>query len=367
MKELFVGLMSGTSMDAIDAVVVDFANLPLNLLATHSEPIPLSIKQQLLELCIPGNDEINRFGTLDVQMGIRFAAACNHLLENAGINPADILAIGSHGQTIRHQPGFNHPFTLQIGDPNTIAALTGITTIADFRRRDMAYGGQGAPLVPAFHNYFFRHKTKNRVILNIGGIANITILPANSELPVIGFDTGPGNTLLDAWIKLHKQQECDHEGEWAKTGKLNLDLLNTLLADNYFQQPPPKSTGREHFNLDWLQKKLLSEINAVDVQNTLVEFTAISIMQAIEHYSPKNCEIIICGGGIHNKYLLEQLQHYCGNHTLHSSLELGINPDWIEAIAFAWLAKQTWHGKPGNLPSVTGAKAPAVLGGIYRN
>ena len=366
MKELFIGLISGTSIDAIDAVLVDFAQLPLRLLATHSEPIPAEIKLQLHELCSPGPDEINRMGALDVQVGKLFATACQSLLQKTNISSNDILAIGSHGQTIRHQPGFNHPFTLQIADPNVIAEMTGITTIADFRRRDMASGGQGAPLVPAFHNYFFRSNNIDRVILNIGGIANVTILPANPAAPITGFDTGPGNTLLDAWIRLQKNQACDINGEWARSGTLNTKLLETLLSDNYFQQTPPKSTGREYFNLTWLKEKLPAEIAAVDVQRTLTEFTARSILQAIKNFGPKSGQILLCGGGIHNRFLFECLQHNSNDYSLHSSSEFGIDPDWMEAIAFAWLAKQTLLGKPGNLPTVTGAKKAVILGGIYK-
>lgn len=365
-KELFIGLMSGTSMDAIDAVVVDFASSPLQLLATHREPIPDEIKLPLHELCLPGPDEINRLGSLDIQVGNLFARACQMLLQKANLHSSDIMAIGSHGQTIRHQPRFQFPFTLQIGDPNIIAESTGITTIADFRRRDMARGGQGAPLVPAFHNEFFRNSKINRVIVNIGGIANITLLPADSSLPITGFDTGPGNTLLDAWTRSHKDQPCDWNGGWARSGILNNSLLETLLSDSYFQQAPPKSTGREYFNLLWLQDKLPNNIAAADVQRTLVEFTACSIINAINRFGhASTAQIILCGGGVHNHFLLERLEYHRGQHSLHSSAEFGIDPDWIEAIAFAWLAKQTLTGKPGNLPTVTGAKQAVILGGIY--
>ena len=367
MTELYIGLMSGTSMDAIDAVLVDFSKLPLQLIATHSEPISTELKKKLLQLCFPGHDEINCMGILDVQMGILFAQSCNQLLKKSGIDRATIKAIGSHGQTIRHYPHDAHfPFTLQIGDPNIIAARTGITTIADFRRRDLASGGQGAPLVPAFHNYFFRNPHKDQVIINIGGIANITFLPANLNEKIIGFDTGPGNTLLDSWINQHQHKKYDQDGQWAKSGKLNNSLLAILMADEYLKLPPPKSTGREHFNLAWLQSKLPENIAAVDVQNTLTEFTAQSIMQAINLYATKNCDIIICGGGAHNNYLLSRLEHHRGNHTITLSQQFGIDPDWIEAIAFAWLAQQTLQSKPGNIPSVTGARQAVILGGIYQ-
>lgn len=352
-------------MDGVDAALVDFAVEPLRIIATHSEPMPSDLKSELIALCFPGQDEINRFGQLDIKVGQLFANAALALLKKPGVTKTAVCAIGSHGQTIRHQPGLTYPFTLQIGDPNIISELTGITTVADFRRRDMANGGQGAPLVPAFHHAVFRSNATDRTIVNIGGIANVTFLPAGVNLPITGFDTGPGNTLLDAWIKKSLDQDHDEGGHWGKSGAIDQALLETLLADPYLQLPPPKSTGREYFNLAWLKQKLPPAVKPQDVQKTLTVFTAASIMHAIDHYGPAASEMIICGGGIHNQHLLQCLRERRGRHIMHSSAEFGVDPDWVEAVAFAWLAQQTLQGKAGNLPSVTGAKKAVVLGGIY--
>lgn len=365
MSELFIGLISGTSMDAVDAVLVDFSLEPLKIISAHSESMPAELKRALIALCVPGTDEINRAGQLDVQVGNLFAQASENLLTKAKIKPQAIRAIGSHGQTIRHQPHFTHPFTLQIGDPNIISSQTGISTIADFRRRDMALGGQGAPLVPAFHEAIFRTREKNRMILNIGGIANITCLPADPKQAVIGFDTGPGNTLLDAWIFQHLQQEHDNNGAWGASGKIDKDLLNHLLADLYFTLSPPKSTGREYFNLSWLEKHKSTAIAPEDIQATLAELTVASIANAIKKFGLPDGEILICGGGVHNQHLLQRLTEHCEGYQLYSTAEFGIDPDWVEATCFAWLARQTLLGKPGNLPSVTGASKASVLGAIY--
>lgn len=366
-RQLYIGLMSGTSIDAIDAVLVDFTAKPGQIVATHSAPISTMLKSQLLALCQPSTDEITRMGMLDVQLGALFAAACDALLQQTDYAAADIQAIGSHGQTIRHQPQGTAPFTLQIGDPNIIASRTGITTIADFRRRDMAVGGQGAPLVPAFHHYLLHHPEKNRVIVNIGGIANLTILPAAQNTPISGFDTGPGNILLDAWIQQHLNKPYDDKGAWANSGTVNKTLLQQLLADKFFHQPPPKSTGREHFNLAWLTTQLTTAATPLapqDVQATLLQFTAQTIMQAIQTYSPKTEEIWICGGGAHNERLMTALQSL-SHCPVQSTAVLGIAPQWIEAMAFAWLAQQTLNKRSGNIPTVTGARQPVILGGIY--
>lgn len=365
MSELFIGLISGTSMDAVDAVLVDFALEPLQIIATHNHPIPNELKQALIALSTSGADEINRAGQLDCQIGNLFAQATQTLLAKAKIPPHAVRAIGSHGQTIRHQPHLLHPFTLQIGDPNVISTTTGISTIADFRRRDIALGGQGAPLVPAFHEAIFRTPDKNRIILNIGGIANITCLPANLKHPVIGFDTGPGNTLLDAWIYRHSHQERDDNGNWGASGKINVTLLQQLLTDPYFALPPPKSTGREYFHLDWLNPYLSKPLAPEDVQATLTELTAVSIADAIKQFGLADGEILICGGGVHNRYLLERLQQHCSNYQVGSTAGMNVDPDWVEATCFAWMGRQTLLGKPGNIPSVTGASKAGVLGAIY--
>ncbi|MGE3920896.1 MAG: anhydro-N-acetylmuramic acid kinase, partial [Gammaproteobacteria bacterium] len=262
MHEYYIGLMSGTSMDAVDAVLVDFADDRCQLIATHREPMPEAFKQSLALLSIPSENELNRFGILDQQLGLLFARTVNHLLEKQQLSPNDITAIGSHGQTARHQPSQTIPFTLQIADPNMIAEHTNITTIADFRRRDVASGGQGAPLTPLFHAYAFRNAEKNRVILNLGGIANLTLLPKDQSKPIVGFDTGPANTLLDNWAKQHLLLPYDANGDWSSSGELIEDLLNACLDDAYFFAEPPKSTGPEYFNLNWLQEKLKSSYKA---------------------------------------------------------------------------------------------------------
>jgi anhydro-N-acetylmuramic acid kinase len=363
MTELYIGLMSGTSVDGIDAALVDFESSKPQLLATHFEKMPSELRKTILEICQPGLNEINRMGELDVVLGKQFAKTVNLLLEKNNISASEIRAIGSHGQTIRHHP--DKHFTLQVGDPNVIAAETGITTIADFRRRDMAYGGQGAPLVPAFHQSVFADKNVNRVIVNIGGIANITLLPANLSRPTSGFDTGPGNTLLDAWAEIHLQKPCDEQGIWASQGKVNTNLLNNLLNDPFFKLPAPKSSGREYFNLSWLESYLsLEAISAVDVQTTLVELTATSIINEIKAHLNSG-ELLVCGGGIHNQFLMQRLKWIGSTYHIESTQKLGIDPDWVEAVAFAWLAKQTIDKKPGNLTEVTGANKNTILGGVY--
>lgn len=368
MSDLYIGLMSGTSADGIDAALVDFSNPLPNLIATHYTPYSPAIRQKIFDLCKPGHNEIQRLGELDIELAQAFAESIHSLLQQTGVNGKNITAIGSHGQTIRHVPHQKHPFTLQIGDPNTIAALTGITTVADFRRKDMALGGQGAPLVPAFHQYLFADKNKNRAIANIGGIANVTLLMPHGKPSVLGFDTGPGNGLLDEWIQQHQQKPHDADGAWAASGNIHQPLLASLLADDYFKLPPPKSTGREYFNSIWLQPHLAAiETTAsnADVQATLTEFTAITIANAIKQHMPDG-EIYVCGGGARNAYLIERLQQASEKQfSVKTTDALGIHADWVEAIAFAWLAYQTINQRAGNLPSVTGAKQAAILGGLY--
>jgi anhydro-N-acetylmuramic acid kinase len=294
------------------------------------------------------------------------------MLQKNGLSARDIAAVGCHGQTIRHRPPLQQnkppqplPYTLQIGDPNRIAELTGITTIADFRRRDIAAGGQGAPLVPAFHAYALHSSSERRVALNIGGIANITLLSAASGIG--GFDTGPGNTLMDLWTQLHFQQACDQGGKLAANGSLDQALLSGMLADSYFQLAPPKSTGREYFNLDWLRRYLPSSyIDALNVLTTLTHLTAHSIVNAVRNFAPQTERVLVCGGGVHNTFLMELLAELLAPCPVVSTSEAGLDPNFVEATAFAWLAKQTLEGKPGNLPEVTGATRPVVLGGIYQ-
>ncbi len=367
LMSLYIGLMSGTSADGIDAAIVDFSQKNPRLIATHYTPYPASVREKILSLCTYGDNEIERLGELDYLLGKAFANAVNAILKQENLSADDIKAIGSHGQTIRHRPRKARRFTLQIGDPNIIAAETGITTIADFRRKDMALHGQGAPLVPAFHQTLFASNQHNCAVINIGGIANVTLLLKNSN-EVIGFDTGPGNALMDAWIATHQNISHDQDGKWAAQGTIHSNLLTQLLSDNYFALPHPKSTGREYFNLAWLQNNL-SKINGLiapqDVQATLSELTAHSILIAIRKLMSDG-DIFICGGGVHNHFLLQRLQTLAAPaFTVASTTKKGIDPDWIEAMAFAWLAKQTLEGHPGNLPSVTGATRAAILGGIY--
>ncbi len=365
-KSLYIGLMSGTSVDAVDVALVDFFSQKPVLIATYSHEIPNDLQQLLLALSAPSDDELNLAGQAATVVGELFASAVNQLLNAEKIKTTEIIAIGSHGQTLRHYPNHKHPFTLQIGDPNIIAARTGITTVADFRRKDLAYGGQGAPLTPAFHAYLAKaHELKDEIVfLNLGGIANVTIIKNQT---LIGFDTGPGNTLLDAWIREHHNQKHDHEGEWARAGIVNTTLLEQLLSDPYFTSMPPKSTGRGLFNLAWLQNhldKFNKPLSAENIQATLTELTAVSIAQAIKK-EIASCKIFVCGGGVYNDYLMLRLKSLLSDYTLTLTNELGIPPDWIEAAAFAWLAKQTMEIKPIDLRKITGASQATILGGIY--
>jgi anhydro-N-acetylmuramic acid kinase len=359
--------MSGTSMDAIDAALVDISNEQIRLIAYRQYPITSELCKELKS--VTGHSSIDDVTRLDVRLGRLLAEAASALIQENGLDNSDIAAIGSHGQTILHRPEPPDPTTLQIGDPNLIAHLTGITTVADFRRMDIAAGGQGAPLTPALHNHLFRHAAKNRVIVNIGGMANITILPAlDTDSIICGFDTGPGNVLLDEWVNKHTGQPMDTDGCWAASGTSNLKLLEQLLQDDYFYLAPPKSTGRDYFNLNWLQTRLENFNHAVlpkDIQSTLVQLTAITITNAINKYAPSTKEIIVCGGGAHNPQLMQALARNLATCNVISAAHLGINPDALEAIAFAWLARCRIEGQPGNLPAVTGATAPVLLGCIY--
>lgn len=368
-SQLYIGLMSGTSADAIDAVLVDLSSSP-QLITHHSQKIPPALRQQIHQLCTPGAHEIDRMGVLDVELGQHFAATIHELLTISGINPGDVVAIGSHGQTIRHRPQgcCEQPFTLQIGDPNTLAELTGITTVADFRRRDMAAGGQGAPLVPAFHQAIFSSSHCDRAIVNIGGMANITWLPQAAGAQTIGFDTGPGNVLMDGWIFDHHHIAYDRNGDWAASGTLIPTLLQQLLTHPFFGQPPPKSTGREAFNREWLAAQLTQfahPAQAADVQATLLELTAMSIAHSINDLSDRFKEVYVCGGGAYNQNLMKRLGIHIQDCRIASTAVLGVDPEWVEAMAFAWLAQQTCTRRPGNLPAVTGARREVILGGIY--
>jgi anhydro-N-acetylmuramic acid kinase len=359
--------MSGTSMDGIDAVLANFADEQPQLVQAIQHPIPQNLLAELHLLSNPGQtNELERTATADRELAYVFADAVKTLLDAARLAAGQITAIGSHGQTIRHRPDATRPFTIQIGDPSTIAELTGITTVADFRRRDIAAGGQGAPLVPAFHQEVFRSKNENRVILNIGGIANITILPADETQEVSGFDTGPGNTLMDRWMREQTEIPFDQDGELAAKGKVDQDLLRRLLDEPYFFAPPPKSTGREYFDHAWLQNKTKNdELSNEDMLATLCTLTSHTIANAIREYAPECQKVLVCGGGSRNKTLMDMLARDCQGMTVENTVDYGVTPDWVEALAFAWLAKQTLDGCPGNLVEATGARHPAILGGIY--
>ncbi len=356
--------MSGTSIDGIDAGLIDFSDGKISLIDFHYQPFYPQLRKRIHDISQPDQPILLRdYGHLDSHLGQLFAEAALALLTKANIPPSQIKAIGSHGQTVYHDPIAEHGFSLQIGDPNRIAQITGITTIADFRRRDIAAGGQGAPLVPAFHQAIFAESGVPITVVNIGGIANITIMDGDN---VLGFDTGPGNTLMDIWCQQHLNQAYDRNGDWATSGQVNSELLKTFANDKYFRLPPPKSTGKEHFSAVWLEQKLkhFSNLKAEDTQATLCQLTADSITNAINQHAPNNKLTLICGGGAHNKRLIKSLEQNL-NAPLLSTASRGIDPDHVEAIAFAWLARQTLNGLPGNLCRVTGADSTVILGGIY--
>lgn len=366
----FVGLISGTSMDAVDAVV---AELPEHdspaLLATLSHPIPEPLHARLRRLADPTADTgVDELGLVDALTGDLLAQAALAVIARAGLEPTAIAAIGSHGQTVRHRPDADPPFTIQIGNAQRIAQRTGITTVADFRQRDMAAGGQGAPLVPAFHRAVFSSPNEARVVVNIGGIANITCLPAGGRGPVTGCDTGPGNTLMDLWIHRQRRAPFDAEGSWARQGEVCAPLLERLMADPYLRSPAPKSTGPEYFSGDWLANALAAlddSVPAVDVQRTLLEFTARHIADAVAG-SGEARRVLVCGGGAHNRFLMERLAAHMPGRQVSDTATFGVDPDWVEAMAFAWLARETLAGRPGNVPEVTGAAGAVVLGVIAR-
>lgn len=368
MSELFLGLISGTSMDGVDAAVVSFPEgrrRGCEVIATACHPYADDLGRALEQaVADPASCDLDTLGRLDVQVGGAFAAAALRLLATAGLEAGDIRAIGSHGQTLRHRPDADTPFTLQIGDPNVIVARTGITTVADFRRRDIALGGEAAPLAPAFHGWLFGGGGRAAVV-NIGGIANVTVVDGDVRA---GFDSGPGNTLMDGWVRRHRGEACDRDGAFARQGSVSPLLLEACLDDPYFTAPPPKSTGREYFNLDWLEARLeaLPEQPApADVQATLAELTAVTIARAVGGHAPGADRVLVCGGGAHNGFLMERLADLCAPAEVASTAAAGLAPDWVEAAAFAWLARETLAGRPGNRPRVTGAQSAAILGGIY--
>jgi len=363
---LFIGLMSGTSLDSADAALTEFnvspeGTLICKTIASHSVPFDDALRQSLIDLHHSGHDELERTALISNQLASIYAEAIEGLIQKTKIAKKDILAIGCHGQTVRHRPELG--FTLQIGNAALLAELTDISVVSDFRSRDIAAGGQGAPLVPAFHQAVFGDSTLNRIIINIGGIANLSILPSQGQ--VIGFDSGPGNMLMDAWAEEHISQRYDQSGRWAITGEVIDELLSKLLSEDFFKLSPPKSTGRDLFSLPWLKQYLKPEYAPQDVQRTLLAFTAETISDAAKEYGKNVDEIYLCGGGAYNDALFECLRQLLHPVKITLTDDLGIKVDLVEAVAFAWLARQTLLNAPGNLPDVTGARGPRVLGAIY--
>ena len=363
---LFLGLMSGTSADGIDAALVQFPQTGgCRFIHGHTRAWEATTRAALIALGQGGEaTSLDALGQLDASVGIAFAAAANHLLDEAGVQRAQVRAIGSHGQTIRHRPLSEPAFTWQIGDANRIAELTGITTVADFRRRDVAAGGHGAPLMPAFHLAMLGSADEDRAVLNLGGIANLSLIARDGSIR--GFDTGPANALLDGWCQRHLGHAFDAEGAFAASGQVDAALLARLLAEPWFALPPPKSTGREQFHLEWVQAQLDDTALApADVQATLLELTAATVADALLAQLPQARRVLVCGGGVRNPRLLQRLQARLPGVAIASSAEHGLDPDYMEAMGFAWLAQQTLAGLPGNLPSVSGARGPRILGAIH--
>lgn len=367
---LFIGLMSGTSLDGVDAVIVTHDGETITQTGEHFLPYPDDVKQTLLALHTPTHNELHIAAIMDNRLADLYAATVQQLLDKYGLAPAMITAMGCHGQTIRHCPDLpdGQAYTLQLGNHARLAELTGITVVGDFRSRDIAAGGQGAPLVPAFHQAVFASPDKHRVIINIGGIANLSDLPQGDVMEhgnIKGFDSGPGNLLIDAWTQQHTGQPYDANGAWAASGQVNPALLEDMLADPYFSLPPPKSTGRDLFNTAWLDAHLQCHTDSpVNIARTLVEVTARSIADAVSQHCVGADEIYLCGGGAHNGLLRERLTALCACQVLVTDT-LGVGSDWVEAVAFAWLAQRAIDGLPGNLPSVTGALHASILGAIY--
>lgn len=359
--ELYVGLMSGTSLDGIDAVLVDLGEAQPQLIAKHYAPFDDALKSELLALHHSGHNELHRAQLTGNWLAKLYAATVSALLKAAHISNTAIKAIGCHGQTIRHRPEYG--YTLQIGNAALLAELTGIAVISDFRSRDIAAGGQGAPLVPAFHDKVLRHPVIHRVIVNVGGISNLTNLPPDAATS--GFDCGPGNLLMDAWCMQYLGKPYDDSGSWAASGKVLPALLEKMLEEPFFALPPPKSSGRDLFNMAWLRAKLQGSEPAEDVQATLLELTCRTIAQAIRQHCAGATEIYLCGGGAHNRTLHQRLTALVQGSGVQTTDTLGVDGDYLEAIAFAWLAQQALHGKTANLPQVTGARHPCVLGAIY--
>lgn len=359
--ELFVGLMSGTSLDGVDAALVSFkADVP-RCIATHYLPYSDEVRREALALQTSGTDELRRSLRFANQLADLYAQAANELLEQAGINAKAVRAIGCHGQTLLHAPADG--YTLQLNNPARLAEATGIAVVADFRSRDIAAGGQGAPLVPAFHDAIFRSPGHHRVILNIGGISNITDLKPGA--PTRGFDCGPGNMLMDAWAARHIAAAHDTGGRWARQGVVLPDLLSRLRAHPFLAEAPPKSCGREEFGVEWLEGQLQGGERSEDVQATLLALTVTTIADAVTRWCGEPAELYVCGGGVHNDALMDGLRTALSTMVIETTEAIGLPADWVEAVAFAWLAHRTIHGQPGNLPGATGASGPRILGAIH--
>jgi len=373
MSDLYIGLMSGTSLDGADGVLVDFSGDKLRVVAAATESFDNPFRAELLALNSPTHNELHRAAVAGNQVAAVYAKVVNALLAQAGMQASQIQAIGAHGQTVRHQPQRTSAepagagYTLQLNNPALLAELTGIDVAADFRSRDVAAGGQGAPLVPAFHQGVFGRSDATVCVLNLGGISNLSVLPQAAASPVLGFDCGPGNALMDAWCEQHTGRPYDDGGAWAASGKLLPALLASLLDEPYFSQPIPKSTGRDLFSVAWLAGKLapFAAARVEDVQNTLAEFTASACIDSVKRYGKESTSLIVCGGGAFNRHLLARLQAGLPQLRVSTSDAHGLPPLQVEAAAFAWLAQQVVLRKPGNLPSVTGAGGLRVLGAVY--
>ncbi len=372
-NQTFIGLLSGTSADGADCAIVDFSLPRPRLEAFQMVPYPSGLRSRILDLASSrygSDDPIDLLGALDAELGDFFGRTVLRILSDSGIPPRRIRAIGSHGQTVRHRPDHGSPFTIQIGDPNRIAAHSGILTVADFRRMDMAFGGGGAPLIPSFWNDCLAPNSPlsdpAAVILNLGGIANLTLLPPLVP-EVIGFDTGPANTLLDGWISDQTGHPYDQDAFYSSQGQVIPEILADLAGDNYFTRPPPKSTGPEYFSRDWLRSRLIRHARAAapDIARTLVALTATTVAQAVQAHAPDARRLLISGGGAKHPLLMDEIRQYLPGWTVTTTMAIGFDPDALEAMAFAWLARERLSFKPGSLPSVTGARKTAILGGIY--
>jgi anhydro-N-acetylmuramic acid kinase len=365
-QALYIGVMSGSSLDGIDVALTDLSDQKCSVISTHFQAYSDALKNDLLALHFPSENELEQSALMANQLACQYADSINALLKKNNLEANQITAIGCHGQTIRHQPQYQGHlgYSIQLGNHALLAELTDITVIGDFRTRDIAAGGQGAPLVPAFHQAVFSNPNKNRAIINIGGIANISYL--NKHGKIIGFDSGPGNILLDYWIKHSLNQSYDKDGLWASTGQVNHQLLTQWLAEPYFELTPPKSTGRDLFNATWLNQHVAgADYPSEDIARTLVELTSQSIYKAIQQHCPEIDEVYICGGGAHNQLLMTSLKNQLGQVSLSTTNALGVDVDWVEAAAFSWLAQQTMQNTPSNLPAATGAAGARILGAIY--